>query len=141
VDFIVQNWVLVLIAVTALALLLWPMVSGGGGAGSLTPTEAVQLINREKAAVIDICSAEEYAAGHIGQAKHVPIDELEKRLAQVVKNKATPLLMVCASGVRSKRAVGVAKKLGYEKVHSLAGGLGAWRAAAMPVQKGPPGKN
>jgi len=141
VDFIVQNWVLVLIAVTALALLLWPMVSGGGGAGSLTPTEAVQLINREKAAVIDICSAEEYAAGHIGQAKHVPLDELEKRLAQVVKNKATPLLMVCASGVRSKRAVGVAKKLGYEKVHSIAGGLGAWRAAAMPVQKGPPGKS
>jgi len=141
VDFIVQNWVLVLITVTAAALLLWPMVTGGGGAGSITPTEAVQLINREKAAVIDVCSADEYAAGHIGQAKHVPVDELDKRLPQVVKNKATPLLMVCASGIRSRRAVGVAKKLGYEKVHSLAGGMGAWRAASMPVQKGPPGKS
>lgn len=140
-DFILQNWVLVLIAVTALALLLWPMVTGGGGAGSVTPAEAVQLINRDKAAVIDVCSAEEYAAGHVGQAKHVPLDELDKRLAQVVKNKATPLIMVCASGMRSKRAVAQAKKLGYEKVLSLAGGLGAWRAAAMPVQKGPPGKN
>jgi len=141
VDFIVQNWVLVLITVTAAALLLWPMVTGGGGAGSITPAEAVQLINREKAAVVDVCSADEYAAGHIGQAKHVPVDELDKRLAQAVKNKATPLIMVCASGIRSRRAVGVAKKLGYEKVHSLAGGMGAWRAASMPVQKGPPGKS
>lgn len=140
-DFILQNWVLVLIVVTAAGLLLWPVVSGGGGAGSLKPTEAVQLINREKAAVIDVCSADEYAAGHVGQAKHVPLDELDKRLPQVVKNKATPLLMVCASGIRSRRAVAQAKKLGYEKVHSLAGGMGAWRAASMPVQKGPPGKS
>jgi rhodanese-related sulfurtransferase len=140
VDFILQNWVLVLIAVTALALLLWPMLSGGGGAGSLTPNEAVQLINREKAAVIDVCSLDEYTAGHIGSAKHVPVDELEKRLSQTVKNKATPLLLVCASGIRSKRAAGVAKKLGFEKVHTLAGGMGAWRAAALPVQKGPQGK-
>jgi len=34
----------------------------------------------------------------------------------------------------------VAKKLGFEKVHTLAGGMGAWRAAALPVHKGPPGK-
>ncbi|WP_180682707.1 rhodanese-like domain-containing protein [Tepidicella baoligensis] len=135
-DFIVQNWVLILIAVASGAMLLWPSVTSGGGANSLTPTQAVQLINREKAIVIDVCSPEEFAAGHVTNAKNVPIGELENRLTQVVKNKTLPVLMVCASGIRSKRAVAVAKKLGYEKAYSLAGGMGAWRAANLPVQKG-----
>ncbi len=67
--------------------------------------------------------------------KHVPLDELEGKLAGIVKNKATPVILVCASGMRSKRAVAIAKKLGFENAHSLAGGLGAWRAASLPVEK------
>jgi rhodanese-related sulfurtransferase len=136
VDFIVQNWVLILIAVVSGAMLLWPAMTKGGGAHSLTPTQAVQLINREKALVIDVCSPEEFAAGHLTNAKNVPLGELENRLTQVAKNKSVPLLMVCASGIRSKRAVATAQKLGYEKAYSLAGGMGAWRAAGLPVQKG-----
>jgi rhodanese-related sulfurtransferase len=45
------------------------------------------------------------------------------------------LIMVCDSGVRSKRAQAVAQKLGYEKVHSLQGGLKAWKEANLPVSK------
>jgi len=45
------------------------------------------------------------------------------------------LVLVCASGVRSGRAVAVARKLGFEKVHSLTGGLSAWRTANLPVEK------
>lgn len=134
-DFIVQNWVLILIAVASAAMLLWPALTSGGGANSLTPPQAVQLINREKAVVIDVCAPEEFAAGHVSNAKNVPVAELETRLTQVVKNKTVPVLMVCASGIRSKRAVATAKKLGYEKAYSLAGGMGAWRAANLPVNK------
>ncbi len=134
-DFIVQNWVLILIAVASAAMLMWPALTRGGGANSLTPTEAVQLINREKAVVIDVCAPEEFAAGHVTNAKNVPVAELETRLTQVVKNKTVPVLMVCASGIRSKRAVATAQKLGYEKAYSLAGGMGAWRAANLPVNK------
>jgi rhodanese-related sulfurtransferase len=85
--------------------------------------------------VIDVCSADEFAAGHVVGARHIPLDELESRLPQVVKNKALPVVMVCASGARSGRAVAVARKLGYDKAHSLAGGMGAWRAASLPVEK------
>jgi rhodanese-related sulfurtransferase len=45
------------------------------------------------------------------------------------------LILVCASGARSSRAVATAKKLGYENVHSLSGGMGAWRSASLPVEK------
>ena len=135
-DFIFENWVLITIAITSGIMLMWPMIMGGGGVNTVSPTQAVQLINKDKAVVIDVCSESEFAEGHVSGAKNVPVDELESRLTQVAKNKATPLLMVCASGIRSRRAVGVAKKQGYEQVYSLAGGMGAWRTASLPVQKG-----
>jgi rhodanese-related sulfurtransferase len=132
-DFIAQNWMLVAVAVGSGVLLLWPAV--GGARGGVTPTEAVLLINREKAAVIDVCSPAEFAAGHVSGARNIPLDALEQQLPQVVKNKSTPLVLVCASGVRSARAVAIARKLGYEKAVSLAGGMAAWRSASLPVQK------
>ena len=51
----------------------------------------------------------------------VPLDELEARLPSVVKNKAVPVVMVCASGGRAARAAVIARKLGYEKAQVLAG--------------------
>jgi len=56
-------------------------------------------------------------------------------LDKAVKNKSTPVIMVCAAGARSKRAQAIAQKLGYEKVHSLNGGLKAWKEANLPVAK------
>ncbi|MCX7692592.1 rhodanese-like domain-containing protein [Tepidimonas taiwanensis] len=133
-DFLLQNWMLVAVAVGSAAMLMWPAFSGGAGAG-VSPTEAVQLINRDKAAVIDVCTPQEFAQGHVTGARNIPLDALEQQLPQAVKNKATPLVFVCASGVRSRRAVAIAKKLGYERAVSLAGGMAAWRSASLPVQK------
>ena len=65
----------------------------------------------------------------------MPLGDLEAKLGSVVKNKTAPLILVCASGTRSRRAVAIAKKLGYENAHSLTGGMGAWRAASLPVEK------
>ena len=59
----------------------------------------------------------------------------EERLPTLVKNKAVPVVMVCASGARANRAVAVAKKLGYDKAEALAGGLKAWREASLPIEK------
>ena len=132
--FIIDNWYLLVVALASGSMLLWPTLRGAG-AGSLSPAQAVQLINREKAVVFDVCEAEEFAAGHVGGAKNVPLGQLEERLPSLVKNKSLPVVLVCASGARANRAVAVAKKLGYEKAEALAGGLKAWRDASMPVEK------
>jgi rhodanese-related sulfurtransferase len=58
-----------------------------------------------------------------------------RSLPGLVKNKATPVILVCAVGARSGRAVAIARKLGYEKAHSLSGGMRAWRDASLPVEK------
>jgi rhodanese-related sulfurtransferase len=92
-------------------------------------------MNREKGVVVDVCGAEEFAQGHVKGAVNVPLDQLESSLEKTVKNKGTPVIMVCAAGARSKRAQAVAQKLGYEKVHSLNGGLKAWKEANLPVAK------
>lgn len=126
---------LILIALSSGAMLLWPALSGGVAAGGLNPSSAVQLMNREKATVIDVCESGEFAAGHIVGAKNIPLGELEARLPAVVKNKALPVILVCASGMRSSRAVAIAKKLGYEQAQSLGGGLKAWKEANLPVEK------
>ena len=136
-SFFIDNWMLLLVALSSAgAMLMWPaLATGGGGAAGVTAAEAVQLMNREKAVVVDIGGADEFAAGHVVGAKHLPLGELEAKLTGAVKNKATPVVLVCASGMRSKRAVAIAKKLGYENARSLNGGMGAWRAANLPVEK------
>ena len=133
-NFLLANWMLILVALVSGSMLLAPMLRGGGG-GGLTPAGAVQLINRDKAVVIDVCDAGEYAAGHVVGAKSIPLADLEAKLPGAVKNKATPLVLVCASGIRARRAVATARKLGYEQAEVLAGGMKSWREANLPVEK------
>ena len=126
---------LISIAIASGGMLLWPLIAGSMNAGSLNASGAVQLINREKAVVVDVCDPAEFAAGHVGGAKNIPLGELEAKLPGMVKNKSLPLILVCATGARSGRAVAIAKKLGYEQAQSLGGGLKAWKDANLPLEK------
>lgn len=133
--FLIDNWMLMSIALASGGMLVWPMVASGMNAGALTASGAVQLINREKAVVVDVGEIEEFAAGHVGGAKNVPFSELEDKLPGAVKNKSLPLILVCPTGARANRAVAVAKKLGYEQAQALGGGLKAWKDANLPLEK------
>ncbi|MFZ2389692.1 MAG: rhodanese-like domain-containing protein [Polaromonas sp.] len=133
--FLTDNWMLISIAIASGGMLIWPLIAGGMNAGALNASGAVQLINREKAVVVDVCEPGEFAAGHVTGAKNIPLGELEAKLPGVVKNKSLPLILVCASGMRSGRAVAIAKKLGYEQAQSLGGGLKAWKDANLPIEK------
>ena len=132
--FIIDNWMLLAIALTSGALLLLPIIQGTVSAG-IDPANVVLLMNREKAVVIDVCEPSEYAAGHISSAKNIPLSDLESKLPNAVKYKKLPVVLVCQSGMRSNRAVAVAKKLGYERAYSLGGGLSSWRSASLPIEK------
>ena len=120
-------------AASALALFL-PTITKGA-AGGVEPTEAVLLINREKAVLIDVCEPAEYAQGHAMGSKNIPLGQLESQLPLLVKNKSLPVILVCQVGGRASRAAAQAKKLGYERAQALSGGLKAWREASLPVEK------
>jgi rhodanese-related sulfurtransferase len=134
VKFFLDNWFLFFTAIVSGGLLLWPMLSRGGTAGRITPAQAVQLINREKAVLIDVSEPAEFAGAHVVGSKNVPLASLEGS-GDLPKNKSLPVVVVCPSGTRAMRAVATLKKLGFEKSHVLAGGLAAWREANLPVEK------
>jgi rhodanese-related sulfurtransferase len=134
VKFFIDNWMLIALAVVSGALLLGPVIQGAVSTG-LSANDAVQLINREKAVVVDVCEPAEYAGGHIVGSKNIPLGDLQAKLAGAVKNKSLPLILVCQSGARSARAVATAKTLGFEQAQSLGGGLAAWKSANLPVEK------
>jgi predicted sulfurtransferase len=90
VKFLIDNWMLISIAIASGGMLVWPMISSTMNAGALTASGAVQLINREKAVVVDVSEADEFAAGHVTGAKNVPFGELEEKLPATVKNKGFP---------------------------------------------------
>lgn len=133
-NFLVDNWMLVLLVLTSGAMLLLPTLQGAG-ASALGTGAAVNLINREKGLLIDVSEPEEFSGGHAGGSRNVPLGQLEERLPQVVKNKALPLILLCPTGARARRAEAMARKLGYERAQALAGGLKAWREAKLPIER------
>jgi rhodanese-related sulfurtransferase len=134
VTFILENWLLVLVAFSSGVALLLPNLSTLGAPG-LSPTQAVLMINREKANIVDVRGANEFANGHLIGARHVPLDRLKDDLGQTITDKKRPLILVCHSGMRSQKALVIAKALGYEQAHSLGGGLKIWQEANLPLEK------
>ncbi len=101
----------------------------------VVPDEAVQLINREDAAVLDLREDGEVAGRTIHNAKHVPASALPQRLDEIGSLKDTPLITFCANGIRAPGACRLLKKHGFSKVYNLKGGLTAWEQANMPLVK------
>jgi len=134
VNFFLEYWYLFVTAIASGGLLLWPTVSRSAGGARVTTSEAVMLINREKAVLIDVSEPAEFAAAHAAGSKNVPLGTLESSSA-LPKNKALPLVVLCPTGARASRAVGILKKLGYENTRALAGGVAAWRDAQLPVER------
>ena len=133
--FLLDTWYLFLAAAISGGLLLWPLLNkGAGGSSKVSTNDAVNLINREKAVLIDVSEPAEYAAGHAAGSRSVPFGSLEAS-NDLPKNKALPLVVVCPTGARAGKAVATLKKLGFENARALAGGLEAWRAANLPVEK------
>ena len=131
-DFIQQNLMLVILTVTSGAMLLFNLLQGGAGA-RVTTSEATNLINREDAQVLDVREAADFATGHLAGARNIPVAKFEERAADLEKLKATPLIVCCETGIRSGKAVSALKKLGFDRVVSLDGGIAAWTKAGLPV--------
>ena len=131
--FILDNWALILMAVVSGGMLLWQSLQKVQG-GAVPPSEAVRLINREKAVLIDVCEPAEFAAGHAGGARNIPLGSLADT-KELPKDKSVPVVLMCVSGARASRAAGLLKRAGYEKAVAVAGGMGAWREAGLPVVK------
>jgi rhodanese-related sulfurtransferase len=135
VDFIAENIVLIVVAFVSGAMLVWPAVQRRAGGPSLDTLGATRLINDTQAVVLDIREQAEFAAGHLPNARHIPLAQLAERAGELPAGK--PVLVCCNTGARSASAAGVLRKAGRDQVFNLSGGLQAWKQAGLPVVRQP----
>lgn len=135
-EFVTDNILLIGLALGSGLMLLWPLLNRGAGGLQASPSEAVLLINRGNALVLDVRDQGEFAAGHIADAKHIPAAELESRIGELRKFKDKPIIVQCQSGMRSAQACATLRRHEFSQVHNLQGGLNAWTQAKLPLVRG-----
>jgi len=134
VDFIKENALLIGLAFGSGVMLLLPSFKkNANGVPNISSAEAVTLINRSNAAVLDVRDTTEFASGHIAEAMNIPLSELEARINELKKYKNKPLLVNCQKGVRGAKACDVLRKAEFKELHHLEGGLDAWLKSNLPV--------
>lgn len=104
------------------------------GLTHVSAADAVRLINKG-ALVIDVRKPEEFAAGHIVNARNIELAKLESEADPLNKQKSKVLLAVDANGMAAGRAAALLRKAGYASAFSLKGGLSGWRAENLPLVK------
>jgi rhodanese-related sulfurtransferase len=133
VKFILDHIFVVAIAVISGLALLWPALRPAGRRA--TALQVTQMLNRGKTTVLDVRSADEFAAGHLRDAKNIPLADLANRIGELDKSKNRTVVVVCQSGARSDKAARQLAAAGFGDVWSLDGGVAAWQAAGLPVTK------
>jgi len=135
-EFIIANWYLFAGLLVVLYLLYGSAITQKlMGINAISAFEAVRLMNQEKAVLIDVCEDNEYKEGHILNSVSMPLSSLNKRIGEMNKHKAKPVIISCKTGNRSGRAASMLRKNGFESVHILNGGLTAWKKENLPIEK------
>ena len=136
-QFLENNWPLILVMLASGAMLVWPLIKGRVSAvREIGPMEATALINRRNAVLLDVREPKEYEGGRIPNAVHLPHSQLASRGQELKKLTARPVIAYCERGPRSRTAAGALGKIGFSEIYTLRGGLRAWSEAGLPVEKG-----
>lgn len=104
------------------------------GSSAVTPLQAIQMINRDNAVVVDIRPQEIYRQGHIIAAQSLTPKEIQDSTKKLERFKTKPLIVVCATSVESRKIAALLLKQGYN-ARALSGGIRAWNEANMPLVK------
>ena len=136
VEFFRQNVLLIGLAIGSGLALLLPMLSrSAAGISVLSVTEAVMLMSRKFALVLDVREPDEFAQGHLQGARNVPLSQLSARLKELEKFRDKPVLVVCERGRRANAAAKLLKAQSFTTLNVLKGGMQAWIEAKMPSSK------
>jgi len=105
------------------------------GFNEILPAEAVMLINKQDALVLDIREANELAQGSIIDSKHVALTALPDKIDELSSDKDKPIIVFCKMGNRSAQACKLLLRNSYTNVSSLKGGITAWINEQLPITK------
>jgi rhodanese-related sulfurtransferase len=131
VQFLIDNALLIAVALASGGMLLWPLLRERAAGPSLSTLQATQMINTRRAQVVDVRTEEEFKRGSLPNAKNFPLSQLQDRAAELKKDR--PAIVICETGARAGSAAAQLRAAGIAEVFVLSGGLSAWRAAGLPL--------
>jgi adenylyltransferase/sulfurtransferase len=94
-------------------------------------SEQAQVLIQNGIVVLDVRESFEFASGHLPNALHIPLGQVQTQAENLFADKAEPILAYCQKGQRSLEAARILTELGYTQVYSLAGGLSVWSGAVV----------
>ena len=122
------------IFLAALLLAVSATLASAGTARDITSTEAKAIIDRSKNAyLLDVRTPDERRQGYIAGSVLIPIDQVEKRIAEVPKNR--PVIVYCAVGSRSRPVAQALARNGNPEVYNMRDGIFGWYRSGLPVQQ------
>ena len=105
------------------------------GVRELTPAQAVLMINRENAVVVDVSPQSDFDKGHIADALHVSPSQLAGNDPKLARLQGKPVLVVCKTGQTATQAAARLAKQGVGEVAVLKGGMAQWVNDQFPVTR------
>ncbi len=134
-DFITNHYLLSFAFVVVSYLLIQELVeSAFSSSESLSALLAVTRMNSTEVFVVDVREDHDFLKGHIEGAENIPLANLDEQLSSLEAYKNTELLVVCQTGTRTTVACKTLKKVGFEKLLSLKGGMQSWEDNKLPVK-------
>lgn len=135
-QFLLNNLGMVFITFFSGLLLIWSFYGNRmRGIKDVDTVGAINLINHQNALVLDVREDSEFKAGHLLNAKWLPLGQIHTRVNELEKYRDKPIVVVCRSGQRSSSACAFLNKQGFTQVHNLAGGVMGWQKANLPLEK------
>ena len=134
IGFANENWVFILLWLSAAGTLYYTEMKKAGK--SVNTTEAIRMLNRDDALILDVREKNDFSQGHISGAYNLPASVLDKKISELDRYKTHPIIVVCKTGTASGSVVKTLKKQDFENVIRLSGGMAEWIAASLPLRKG-----
>ena len=130
-EFIAEQWLLALALATTLTMLFLHESRKAGPA--VTPQQAINLVNSEEGVFVDIRDGKDFKAGHIVEARHIPLGQLANRMNELEKFRDKPIIVVCRLGQSATGATRQLRANGFERAQKMTGGMMEWNSLKLPV--------
>ena len=131
-QFIVQNALLIIIAVIAAVSLAMPLINTRRFGPMVSSEQAVSLINKQNALVVDVRAQKDFKRVRIANSVNIPANEIQNRLGELSKDRT--IIVVDNSGNLSAAASKLLRGVGFTKVYVLDSGLVGWMRDKLPLE-------
>ena len=136
IEFASKHWMLVVAFLAVTYFLIQDIIESSlRKYQTISPMLTVTKLNTSNPIIVDVREISEFKKGHIADAIHIPVASLESQIKKIDLYKQDDVIVVCHTGMRSATACTSLKKLGFENVFLMTGGMQSWEENKLPVVK------